>query len=175
MIHCTITYTGLADVKVAKKRFARIVNAAFMRAIRWWHRKILPKHFQPGAERRYQYQWRTDRHDVHKGAMARFSSRYQDLPLVYTGEMKRQVTAGIRLKAMKSKPKVKGRMSGPPYLRPAGRPARTTGKDGGRQPDMGAELTKTTNFEQANMIRMIKAHILKGLKRLKNRRKKKVA
>ena len=175
MIHCTITYTRLADVKVAKKHFARLANAAFIRAIRWWHRKVLPKHFQAGAERRYRYQSRSSKYAVYKSEIARISSRQYDLPLVYTGELRRQVTSRIQLKAMKTKPKVRGRMSGPQYLRPAGRPARTTGRDGGRQPDMGAELTRTTNFEQANMIRMIKAHIIKGLKRLKNRRKKKVA
>ncbi len=170
-----ITYSGLADVKVTKKAFARAVNAAFIKAIRWWHRKVLPKHFQVGAERRYRYGRRTEKHRVRK-----VRAKGHGRPLVFSGDMEREVRSRITLKAAKTKPKVRGRMLGPDYLRPAGRPALTKnsimGAAGSRQPDMGAEITHTTNFEQANMGRMIKAHVLRQLNRLprRHRRRKKV-
>ena len=161
-----LTTSGIANWRDAKGQITGLINEVFSEVIRRWHKNTVVKHFRPGAERIYHYAKRSKSHITRKEH--RFGHR---TPLVFTGAMKRQLAAGILLRASKSKPKVVGKMRGPWYLRPAGRPIRGKGFSG-KMPDMGAEITAISNFEQANIERMVKARVAGGLKKLGKRKKR---
>jgi len=171
MIYFRLTTSGIANWRGAKGQITALINGVFSEVIRRWHKNTLPKHFRPGAERVYHYAKRSKSHQRRKEN--RFGHR---TPLVFTGALKRQVAAGILLRATKTTPKVKGKMRGPWYLRPAGRPIMGKGFSG-KMPDMGTEITAISNFEQANIERMVKARVARGLKKLgkRNRRTRKIA
>ncbi len=171
MIYFRLTTSGIANFKGVKGLITAIINEVFSEVLQRWHKKTLVKHFRPGAERVYHYAKRSRAHVQRKEH--RFGHR---TPLVFTGTLEELVGARITLRQIKSKPRVVGKMRGPSYLRPAGRPTMGRGFSG-KMPDMGTEITTLTNFEMANIERMVKARVSRGLKRLggRKRRTRKIA
>lgn len=167
-----ITFSGLADVRYARGRFVELANYGLALAMLWWHRHVAPKHFRRGAEGTYRYRKRKPRilrtgQRIDPDEMKR--RRYgRALPLVAKGWMQRDVTRRIAIRKHRRRPLVRGRMRGPEYLHPAGRPGRS--RSGGRLPDIGAEITRVTDDEAKRITTFAGRGTLRKLGHLRNRR-----
>jgi len=174
MIRVNITFTGWADIRMTKRKIVPIINDGLAAALAWWHKNTLAKHFETSAYQKYRIGKRKDVRVNRRGEKIpyeQFKQRRHKLagPMRFSGDLQRQVSGGYTIKATKRKPIVKLQMKGPEYLRPAGRPARSS--HGGMMPDMGGELTRVTSHEAANMSRMAVKKIIQGMKALKGRRR----
>jgi len=118
------------------RRFAPLNRNSLRDTVRFWWQMFLPQHFKPIAAWKYRYQKRTD-------AYLRRKQRVMghQLPLVWSGEMKRMVTSGVRLSGTSKR--ARGILTGPKHLYAY---RKATG-----QADKAAELTRTTQAEQKEM------------------------
>jgi len=155
-----ITYRG--DAEVMKKELGPIVNAALAQAIEEWHERTLPRHFQPSAAGRYHYKARTVAWKKHKRKKVG-----HDNPLVYTGDLKREVTRMIEIKTLKTKPSATGKMRGPRYLHMT--------PSANYRHNYAAELLAMTRAETAAMARHVDQIVTKALNNLKETRTVRVA
>lgn len=167
-----ITFHGLADFKRTKARFADAISKALGDAIAFWHHQYRAKHFRLGADRQYDYRARKPRIypngvRVEADEMKRRRSGHAN-PLMQKGWLRYDTARRIEIKTGKRRPVASGRMRGPEYLRPAGRPARTA--TGGLQPDMGAELTTILPSERKRILERVRKSLLARLGDLRNRR-----
>ena len=138
MIRGTITFTGHA--KVLAKDMRAAVKASLAEIAEHWHARTLPGHFETSAESRYHYQARSPSYTRSK--TRRFGHRR---PLVFRGELKRQVTRMARVTSTAKGARVT--LRGPKHLH-------ATRRDFG-QPDKAAELTAVTTTEVERMARLL--------------------
>lgn len=171
MISFRVQIRGWADVRLSKRVLIPIINSGLSAGILWWHRQVLPKHFSTGADRTYRYAKRKGRRVRGRILPADQVKRFRfhhDKPLEEKGLLRRRVGRRISVHARRNRPMVTGRMNGPPYLKPAGRPGRNLA--GRPMPDMGAEITRVPEAESTPMIRIARRGITAGLRALRNRR-----
>lgn len=118
-----------------------------------WHDTMLPRHFQPGAAERYDYQPRKPKYVQRK---ARTGRGPQDL--VYSGKMRRQLTQFAMIRAYPSRFSV--RMIGPYYIsmRPNLRGARAS------MPYMAGEIVRLTDDEAKELADMAADELTKRMK-----------
>ena len=155
-----ITYRG--DGEAMKKQLGPIVNAALAQAMGEWHGKTLPKHFQPSAGGRYHYKPRTAAWNKHKRKKVGHNN-----PLVYSGDLKRQVTRLIEIKTLRTKPKATGRMRGPRYLHMK--------PSANYRHNYAAELLRMTHAETHAIARRVDQLVTEALNNLKETRTVKIA
>ena len=170
----TVTFSGLADFQHTKARFASLVSRALGSGLVWWHRQSVPGHFRRGADRKYDYAKRKPRirdngERIPAEEMKRIKVGHTD-PLTMKGRLRRDVSRTIDIRTSSRLPKVRGRMHGPGYLHPAGRPGRTP--SGGKAPDIGGEIVTITPPELAAILRVVKKHLLANLDYLRPRRRR---
>ncbi len=106
VITCTVEYnrTPGTILKVIRQGVAKVLGKLGER----WHKKTRPKHFTRRAYTEYGYQRRTASHTKRK------RKRYgHTLPLVWTGQLRRQTGAATISTTRKS---VKVKMNAPRYL-----------------------------------------------------------
>ena len=134
MIKGVINITG--GPKQMIKALPAVMKEALKAALLHWHAKQLPKHFEPGAAYRYRYQRRSDKYRNRK--LRQFG---HDRPLVYTGNMMRQI---MRIVSISGTSKVaRAGLRGPHYLY-------AYQKSHG-QADKAAEILRTTNAENREL------------------------
>ncbi len=158
MLHVEVTYRG--DAEMAAKEIVPIVNEAMEFVARWWHQKILPKHFTTGGGRKYGYAKRGKRYMIRK---ARVKGHQE--PLMWSGDLKRMVTRRFEARSLKTRAQTRVILKGPAHLRRHPR---------GSGPDMGKELTTTTQGEVDAMARMIDRRVTRKLNNLKGTRTKRI-
>ena len=122
------------------REMRRRKKAELARIGRWWHQKMLPRHFTPRGEKLYGMQPRSPGYSRYKAK--RFGHRN---PLEFRGDMKRQV---LRRAGITSTSKgVRVALRGPRYLYQYRRDY--------RQPDKAAELTATAAAEEESLSRIL--------------------
>jgi len=136
-LKASITYVGGPDV------LAKDLRAAAKEALAvvgdQWHKDTLPGHFAPAAAGKYKYRARTAKYKARKRKAVG-----HNIPLVFDGDMKRQVGRMARITSTSKGAKVT--MTGPRYLYKYKKPG---------QPDKAAELTATTYQEADAMARRL--------------------
>ena len=90
MIRGEIIYIG--SPTALAKNTGNATKAALMATGRFWHRVILPAHFEPQAKHTYQYQQRDEAYQKRK--LARVG---HNIDLLFSGESKRDLTARRQL------------------------------------------------------------------------------
>lgn len=159
MMHVEVIYRG--DARAAAKKLRGIVSAAMGKAIQWWHRSILPKHFETGAPQRYGYAART--RSYRRAKLRRMGTTK---PLVFTGELRRRVLRSIEVRTLKTKATATGRIQGPRYLYMV--------KSMWYEHNLGDELTRTTKGEARTLARLVDRFSTKALNKLPDKRTKKL-
>ena len=172
----TITY--VASPEVTRRQLPKIVKEALLEVGEDWHKRILPKHFTREGARRYGYRDRTKEHQRRKGR--RFG--HQD-PLVFSGDMKRQVLRRQEIKATSKKMTVI--LRGPKYMFMFRKTARGTlkGLKGAARRsaalmamgDKAAELTATTREELLEQARLLDQKIQEKIDGITTRETKRFA
>ena len=137
---------------VMLREFAPVMKAVLQEVVEIWHRRYLPRHFQTGAVAQYNYQKRS------RDYMRRKARRKgHQMPLVYGGDLKRQVTRSARI--MGSRRRAVASMSGPSYL--------YRYRKDSRQPDMADELTRVTANEERQLAVLIERKATRKLNELR--------
>lgn len=147
-----MTITGGFEAKA--KGVPALIARTLKRALRDWHRQILPRHFQPGAEWRYGYEKRARRYRMTK-------ERRGLPPLVFSGRTRSQAKALFRVTGSASK--VRGRFFLPNHARM--KPVRAG------LPAIGEEMTRTTRDERRTIVaRWVKPRMTIGLRKIRTRK-----
>lgn len=70
------------------------LKAALRKLATWWHQDLLPDHFVPGADAKYSYDRRVgaSKERYAQRAAEGFFHGQRHLPLIHTGNLKREVT-----------------------------------------------------------------------------------
>lgn len=79
MVKITLSKSGIP--KDQRKLFRHAATVATRRALEDWREDILPKHFEPGAARKYKYHKRSEKYQKRKNRMGK-------RPLVFSGRTK---------------------------------------------------------------------------------------
>lgn len=119
-------------------RFVRGLRAGVRKAIQYWKLRFVPRHFETGAVREYDYQLRTRKYQIRKARKMKHQK-----PLVWTGTLRAMVLAQFpqpRLSDTGGVIKGAMRLSVPPYI------FYRTGKMTG-QPPLYDELIRTNAAE----------------------------
>jgi hypothetical protein len=119
-----------------------------------WHRTMLPKHFRASATSEYQYRRRSKKHLRQKRKRVG-----HEIPLVYSGDMKRMLTR--RSKVGGTAKRVSVTMSGPRYL--------YMRRKNTRMPDMAGEITSTTKAEERKLMSHLDRRVERRIKAIKDR------
>jgi hypothetical protein len=129
------------------RKWRRICKGAMEAVGRWWHGKMLPKHFEPSARGRYGYQPRSARYDklkhiqgIHADLVGPTNKEHQG------GEMRRQTMTIVEFRAFPTRMTVV--VHGPAYLTP-----NPTGKRAGH-PNMARELTAYAAGEKEELTKI---------------------
>ena len=122
----------------------RMVRESLRAVATDWHAKTLPGHFKRDAKQKYAYETRDPSYT--RGKRRRFG--HAD-PLVYHGDLKRQVLRMARVTATSKRARVV--LSGPRYL--------YAYRKDYSQPDKAAELTATTKTEADQMARDVDSEL----------------
>ncbi len=133
---------GLA--KAAK----RGLNIGMIKALRWWHQSIAPKHFEPSAVSKYGYEKRTKRYMQRKAVQ-----KHHQKPLVWTGAMREAVlgqTSNVTVRGKRATLRLEGL---PDYANIKSKASKLGGSR--RQPNKARELTFVTQPEVDEMMERI--------------------
>jgi len=131
ILHVTVRERG--GPETTAEEIVAALNVGITAAIQWWHREIFPGHFRLGAAAKYIYKKRGKQHMIRK------ARRYHhQLPLVWTGAMRNEMTRYLRVDTLKRRAEGKGKMHGPGYKNLYWR-----------------ELTETTPGEAARMAKIV--------------------
>lgn len=165
-----ITYVGAPDATA--RELPRAAKEGMTVAAKWWHRTVMPRHFQRSARRRYGYKPRTEKYVKQK---IRKYGRGTDL--ILTGLLKQRVLRSHTIRGTSKRISVI--MNGPSYLHmyPKGsRPSVDTAKnDKGERPlrplgQIAKELTAVTQDELETLARLVDRVATKRLQRNRTRR-----
>lgn len=88
MIPYFIDITSDPDIDTLAKRVPRLMRFAFERTAMYWHSQMLPRHFEPKAKRKYNYQPRKRKYQNRKKEFAKSDRTIQKqgrAPIVYSG------------------------------------------------------------------------------------------
>ena len=155
---------------VAKRRLPKMLKAAFLAAGRHWHRKMRPEHFKRGAFQRYAgiYRARGKAYAKKKAAALKKRGKPHNLPLVYTGESRRQTATNKTIKGTSKGVTV--RMRAPGLTWRGGRR-----KGGGSPINKRLELTFVSDREGQKLVRIIDGVMEKELMTIKVRTSRRIA
>lgn len=120
-----------------------------------WHRRILPRHFEPGARGRYGYRPRKRLTQIKK---ARIKGHTRELE--WSGDMKRMVLRQSVVSGTRYRARV--RIKGPRYLYQY--------RKDFRQPDKAGELTTVTGDENRDMARVMHRVAVRRLRQAREQR-----
>ena len=159
-----IKWKDRRPIHLATRQWNRIGKRIHEKVGELWRDKLLPKHFQPDAYRRYKHQPRTPRYIVAKIRRAtsmKASSWLRVLgpiDLVYSGQFFFQAT---RRKALKVYPsRVTVQVGGPYYVTGAnGRGFRPNRRNGSKQPDKIKELKSDTLDDLAEIVELFESEL----------------
>ena len=146
----------IASPKVMIRGLAKIFLEAMQEAGLRWHRDTLPKHFEPGASTRYQYESRTRAYRRRKQRL-----KGHGRPLEWSGTLKRAVTRMAQVTGSKQTVRVKMDTGAAWYA--------TARIRKHKMPDIPGELTKVTRDEERRMARLMERVVADGLNRIKTR------
>jgi hypothetical protein len=137
------------------KEFGQLVRKGLFELVENWHKRILPHHFEPAAERRYLYAPRTIKYLRYKAKRRPMAG-----PLEFSGQSKKELTQMIRVSGTAKR--ATGAMSAPRYfwMRPAG----------SNHPDMSEEATTVTLDETNAMAQRLNERVTAQLNLLKDRK-----
>ena len=136
--------------KKMKGLFSNFVKAELQQIVRDWHRKILPRHFQADAHKRYNYAPRTEKYLRYKK-----KKHPEANDLVWSGESRRMLERSIRVSGTKRR--AAGTMQAPRYF----------WMTSPNHPRMGEELTAVTQQETLEMAKKLNERVTKKLNMIK--------
>ena len=146
-----IVIVGGFDAKL--KGAKAIIRRGMMDMAHTWHKEMVPKHFQAGAERKYGYKKRGSKYQ-------RWKQRRNKPPLVASGRTRNAAKAMVRVTG--SYKAVRARLFVPRYVKMI--PTRPDG------PAMGLELVQTTSRERIALLKRLRRRVLRELKALRPRK-----
>lgn len=88
------------DTELSKRSWNLALKSAFKKLGRWWHKNILPRHFEPGAENIYNYAKRTTDY------LKKKRKRGIIAPLTFKGWTRKSVNYGWSVRGFPSRAKV---------------------------------------------------------------------
>ena len=135
-----------------------IAGAAMGDTLENWHRNTLDRHFERDAVQRYRYAARSQRHINRKRRR-----NGEALPLVFTGDLKRQVTRIAEIRPLKTKADAILKMKGPAYVHMRQSPK--------HKHHLADELTRVTKGEADAMARKVDEKMTRDLNNLKQTRR----
>ena len=157
MLRGTITFVGDADV--TQKELRAALKPELEEVGKFWHDRLFPGHFRTGAAGKYKYAPRSFKHSERK--RKRFG---HSLPLVFTGDLREQVTRMAKISSTAKGARVT--LVGPKYL--------YMYRKSYGQPDKAAELTAVTKLEVRAMARLLDRRLTKRLNEVKQSRTVKI-
>lgn len=144
-----ITYVGSPEATA--KELKKSVKEELIKIIEFWHKKYLPRHFTTAGGRDYKYQPRSKKYMIRKAR--RF---HHQLPLVYTGDLKRMLSRTIKITTTSKG--AKGSLMGPQYL--------YAYRKDYNQPDKAAEVTVTLPKEVNIFAKLLDRKITRRLNKV---------
>jgi hypothetical protein len=115
MLKTTIISIGMPADWLKRGGFTPMVKAVLQEAISYWHKNLLPGHFERTAKDRYHYRQRQESTMRRKIGYAHKSGRHEATNyLVWSGQLRREVSRAIRISG--SGKRATGAMTGPRYL-----------------------------------------------------------
>lgn len=152
MIRGTITYIGAARGKT--QALKKIIKEGTQDLVREWHEKFFPKHFTSIGAAQYKYATRNFKYTKKKK-----NKRGHELPLVFTGQLKRETSRSIRVSGTSKG--AKGILSGPKYMYYF---------NPGSSPDKAAELVAVSKKEVTLLAKKLDKQATKRLNDVKTKR-----
>jgi hypothetical protein len=162
---------GLLAELGSKRAVNRIAKKVHQVAAHYWHKFILPRHWQKGAKKRYDHRTRTPAYRRRKlyaflygtgGALGK--PQAPDRDLLWSGAMKRELRKFRTIRAYPTRFSV--RMHGPRYI--GMRPMNTN------MPNLGAEVTTVTDDEQIEVARTAEDALPRFVREEQGRRRERV-
>lgn len=155
---------------VTKRTFSRIAREGRRGLMERHHKRVIPRHFRPGAASRYGYRRRT-------GSYVRRARRLNPnwRPLVLTGQLRRIMTdtgnPNHRITATQKRGRLKLSAKSHPFMRRGGNPWRgRRGTGNGRLSDrIREELETVTDAEVQESAEWLRDRIVREMKKPKNR------
>lgn len=135
----------------------KITIPVFQETIEYWFEKMLGRHFKPWASQRYDYQSRAPQTVERKRGFAQVGNRDARLPLVMTGQMRREVSRAIRISG--SGKRARGVMTGPRQL----------SIKRSNYPDLAGEITKVTQTEANELAKFAEKRMAARMNRDRTR------
>lgn len=143
---------------IAKKSYNRVFRdqfkGALLFAVKYWHDKVLPRHFYYSAHGKYRHKTRDAFWLQAKKQMGRGQGKFIDS--LFKGTSRRWLMNNPRFSSTSRLGKV--RMDAPPYF------VKPKEKVPGTQPDKVAELRTITQDEKAEMAKKIHKFLIKEIK-----------
>ncbi|MGE0605549.1 MAG: hypothetical protein AB7O62_00380 [Pirellulales bacterium] len=133
---------------ITVREWPQILRESHEEVGRFWHEKILPRHFGPGAERVYHYRRRTKKYRDYKA-----ESGHGTVDLVWSGTLQTSLTEHATVKGFPSRVRVE--MNGPKYI-----PKRPRTN---KQPPLYEEVTRVTKTERKELAAILKQAILRRI------------
>lgn len=125
----------------------KIIKGVLQQLAKEWHNRFLPQHFVAGAAQRYNYKARTIAYKKRKERVAATRNPEARLPLVWSGDLKRQTVRMAILSGTAKK--ATARMQAPRYVHMYAK--------GGNHPHIAGELTRVTRDEADILAKMAEA------------------
>ncbi len=133
------------------RKIKEVSREAYRAGMEFWHANILPGHFQPGAEEKYGYAPRTERHERKKR-----QRHHGGQPLVFSGFARSKILGPPRIRAYPTRATME--LYAPSYFYnkpPAGKP------------DMAAEVFAIAESEKPRIYRVMQDRAEQKLKTLR--------
>ena len=165
MIRTNILSIGMPREILKGRGMRKYIKETMLEVGKYWHEKMLPRHFEPGAANRYKYKKRTIKHIKTENRMVRAGRLPAEavLPLVYTGKTRRQAKRA-EYGGTAKKFSVKLRLSNIYKRFSKGKPSY-----------LPAEITKVTHAEEKILAKVFEGIMAGKLNRDKTRKKVRAA
>jgi hypothetical protein len=155
-------YDALLEKTGSNRAVDRAAKAAHELVAKYWHEKILPRHFTVEARTKYKHKPRSEEWKKRKKRLAKVGKvkRGGIIDLIATGATHQSLTEYADIRAYPTRFSVT--MHGPDYI--GMRPMNP------KMPNMGAEVTRVTPDEQDEMDDLVQRHLPRLLEQAKGRR-----
>jgi hypothetical protein len=131
---------------LSARAMRKVTKYCFYLLGKYWHEKILQKHFTTGAYSEYSYKYRSAKHQERK--QKKFG---HSLPNVFTGRMRDRVLSRANQDVRETSKGVRIHIHGPLYL--------YAYRKDYKQPDKAAELVAVSNRDRELMARFMQKHL----------------
>lgn len=156
MLPYFIDITSDPDIPTLAKRMPQVMRFAMQQTAAHWHRDMLPRHFEPKAQRKYRYQPRRRSYQNRKKAFAKEDSRIKKggrAPVVYSGLTESLAEGHAVIRAYPTR--VRLRMASPKWVTPRPRdPAK---------PNLHNEILAVVPGENRTLGRVFREQFNKGV------------